>query len=146
MENRFNKKPLQFLLYSLSILPMLALLSCSSTPKYIKQLHVQFGLDIKKESVSVISENEKWGPNGDGFYLAKMTFKNESNIQELFKPQKFKPLPINEDLPVSEIHRELSDLQNGYYMLDVDKSDPRDFRILTFDLIKNEMIFYYQLY
>lgn len=134
-------------LYSiLSILIISMLFSCSLTPKYIKQLHAQFGLDVQKNAVSVISENEKWGPNGDGFYLAILSFKDTSEIQKLLKQGKFKSLPIKEDLSISEIHRELSNIQSGYYLLEVDKFDPGDFKIVTVDLVKNEMIFYYQLY
>jgi hypothetical protein len=128
------------------ILMLSMLFSCSLTPKYIKQLNMQFGLDVQKNAVSVISENEKWGPNGDGFYLAMLSFKDTSEVKKLLKQGKFRSLPIKEDLPISEIHRELSYLQKGYYLLEVDQSDSRDFRIVTFDLVKNEVIFYYQLY
>jgi hypothetical protein len=131
-------------LYIILIISML--FSCSLTPKYIKQLNAQFELDVQKNTVSIISENEKWGPNGDGYYLARLYFKDSSQVKKLLKQRKFKSLPIKEDLPISEIHRELSYLQNGYYLLEVDESDPRDFKIVTLDSGKNEMIFYYQLY
>lgn len=136
MENRF--------LYIILFTAML--FSCSLTPKYAKQLHIQFDLDISKDKISVIKEKEKWGPNGDGFYLAILSFKSKKEIQAILKQRKFNSLPIKENLPVNEIYRQLNNLQNGYYLFEVDQFDPGNFRIVTLDPLKNEMIFYYQLY
>ena len=119
---------------------------CSFKPKYVKQIYVQFGVIINKNTIKLNLENEKWFPNGDGFYLSLLTLKNSSEIEKILNQKKFVTLPIKEDLPVGEIYNKLKSLENGYYLLEVDKEDPRDFKILTLNTTNKEIIFYYQYY
>jgi hypothetical protein len=128
------------------ILIIFTFFSCSFKPKYLEQMNNQFSLNVKKESVSVIYEKETWGPNGDGFYVAKLSFKNRIDVQEILNQRNFNSLPIKEDLPISEIHQELNYLTKGFYLVRIDKNDPRDFEIVVIDSNNNELTFYYQLY
>lgn len=59
------------------------------------------------------------------------------------KAKNFKTLPIKESLPDSFINHYLSPSDTiGYYWLDIDKKDRRNYCIVVFNEVKSKLIIY----
>lgn len=113
-------------------------------PKYINQLKQQFGLVVNKKTVVLIYEKEEWLPNGDGYYFAEIAFNNNSDVKQLLSQRKFRELPIEEYVPISDFNNKLKEYEQGHYLLEIDKVKKTDFRIVLLDMTKNRLIIFYQ--
>ncbi len=114
------------------------------TPEKI--LLSQFGISLKGYNYSIISNNEQWDYNGDGYCLILFDFAR-------FEPQEFnslindnfKELPIDNEFDVNEIPELYLKSQDGYYIYQVEKEDSRNFRIFIINTKLKRGILYYQI-
>lgn len=106
----------------------------------------QFEINLKEYKYSVVYMDEQWDYNGDGHCLILFDFgqlkKEELNSLII---RNFKRLPIVDKIEVNEIPELYLNSENGYYMLQVEKEDPRDFKIFIIDNITKKAIMYYQI-
>jgi hypothetical protein len=122
------------------------MLSCSKeerTPYSITKALV--GLEIKKD-VSVIEYKDQWGSmTGDGvsFIIFKVQPNQLAEIKDSCKTKAFKALPIKESLPDNFINHYVSPSDTiGYYWLDIDKNDNRNYCIVVLSEVSNKLIVY----
>lgn len=120
--------------------------SCSKevrTPQSIAKALV--GLEVKK-NVSVIEFRDQWGSiTGDGVSLIVFKIKPNqlSEIIDNCKAKNFKTLPIKESLPDGFINHYLSPSDTvGYYWLDIDKRDRRNYCIVVLSEVNSKLIVY----
>jgi len=114
------------------------------TPEKI--LLSQFGVSLKGYDYSIISINEQWDYNGDGFCmiqfdLARFRSQDFNNIVN----SSFIKLPIENEIEASEIPELYLKSQTGYYRLETAKGDPRDFKIFIINTDTKKAILYYQI-
>lgn len=106
----------------------------------------QFGISLKEYNYSVISMKEQWDYNGDGYCLILFDFvqfkTEEFNSLTIHN---FKRLPIIDNIEVNEIPELYLKSEKGYYILQAEKEDPRDFKILIIDTKSKKGIMYYQI-
>jgi len=114
------------------------------TPEKI--LLCQFGVSLKEYNYSIISNVEQWDYNGDGycmilFDLTRLKTQDFNNIVN----HSFLKLPIDNYIEANEIPELYLKSQNGYYRLEIEKGDPRDFKIFIINTDTKIAILYYQI-
>ena len=87
---------------------------------------------------------DEWSPNGDGITLAKakLTDKELRDFLQQSIKKGCRSLPIKDSSPDLFFPEGVTDRMNGYYLLEQDKEDPRDFTLAIIDSHKMEMIVY----
>lgn len=115
-------------------------------PKYQRQLKDDFKIVVNKSETSIVNEKEQWDFNGDGFYLVELTFFSKETFKSLRQQRLFKRLPITEEIPVGNAYNYLKKATRGFYLIDIEDDDQRDFKIVVLDEETNHLFFYYQLY
>lgn len=134
-----------FILISLAIvLGCFYLVFLKRTPERI--LQNQFGISLKKYNYSTVSMKEQWDYNGDGYCLIIFDFTKlgAKELNSIIK-DKFKKMPINEELEVNEIPESYLKSRDGYYILQAEKEDSRNFKIFIINMNAKEGILYYQI-
>jgi|GEM_PF-1726943 len=106
----------------------------------------QFGISLKKYNYSVVSMQEQWDYNGDGYCLILFDLA-QFDTQEFNSliNDNFKKLPINDKIEVSEIPESYLKSQDGYYIFQVEEEDSRNFRIFIINTKLKKGILYYQI-
>lgn len=114
------------------------------TPEKI--LFEQFGFDLSDFNYNILYNKEEWSPNGDGYYIISIKFDEitQNNLKYL-KSSNLSLLPIKRVLTPNDIPQEWESKKNGYYKLLFFDSNVRNFKILIIDLIKEELLIYYQI-
>jgi len=124
----------------------ISLFSCSTeerTPQSITKALI--GLEIKKD-VSVVEFKDEWGSmTGDG--MSVIVFKLNTNqfesLKDSCKAKEFKVLPLRESLPDGYINHYLNPSDTiGYYRLEVDKKDDRNYCIVILSEVSKRLIVY----
>jgi len=109
----------------------------------LKVARLVSGLNIANETEFEMLEDD-WAPNGDGttYVKAKLTDKQLRELIEQAIQKKYENLPIK--VFSSDVHIPLNIIEGkqGYYLLEVDKDDPRDYTLTIIDSDKKEMIAY----
>src|SRR5690606_35734186 len=85
-----------------------------------------------------------WAPNGDGEVLVKGILTDEE-LRDLIQDAEtkdFKKLPIRVNLGSATIDDDLFERRNGFYKLEIDKDDPRDYYLTIIDVDRKELITY----
>ncbi|KAA9332742.1 hypothetical protein [Adhaeribacter soli] len=87
---------------------------------------------------------DDWAFNGDGttHVKAKLTDEQLNEILQQATDKNYKVLPVLEKYSEISIPEGIADMENGYYQLDIDKDDPRDYTLTIIDSDKKEMIVY----
>jgi hypothetical protein len=111
------------------------------TPRKIARLIS--GLSISRET-KLEKSIDIWAPNGDGEVLVKgiLTDQELSDLIEDAKMKDFKTLPIRVNLGSATIDDDLFERGNGFYKIEIDKDDPRDYYLTIIDVDKKELITY----
>jgi hypothetical protein len=106
----------------------------------------QFGISLKGYNYSIISHNEQWDYNGDGYCLILFDLA-QLDTQEFntLINDNFKELPIDNELEVNDIPEIYLKSQDGYYIFQVENEDSRDFRIFIINTKLKKGILYYQI-
>ena len=110
--------------------------------------HVLTNLSISKE-YKVDTFKDEWGPNGDGESLIIFSIpqQQESNLIQSCIGQDFKHLPIKEELPDNMIYNYLDKSDSlGYYFLNIDKSDNRNYKLFVVNQKNKKLIIYNVIY
>jgi len=122
------------------------LFSCSNeerTPQSITKALI--GLEIKKD-LSVIEFKDQWGSmTGDGmsFIVFKLDPNQYQDLKDSCKAKEFKVMPIRESLPDSYINHYLNPSDSiGYYWIDIDKKDDRNYCIVILTEASKRLIVY----
>ena len=110
------------------------------TPERI--LKQQFNISLKGFDYQVVTIEEQWNPNGDGYAYIVFKFNSltEDNIK-YFKLSGLKELPIleNNEIPDRFLY------EKGYYLFEKeDTNDVRDFKLFVVDIENNKAILYFQ--
>ena len=111
-----------------------------SPQRIIKQV---FEINLKEDNYNIKLFREQWDPNGDGYCLIIL-----SNIvlKNILVNGEIKSLPINlEQLPPTEISKELISSKSGIYQIKFHPNDGRNFDLFIYDSKKKEALFYYQV-
>lgn len=109
-----------------------------------------FGIDIHNLDYSVVQQNERWMPNGDGFYFAKLSFQIESVDLLLAQLQQKggKELPI--DAQYTSLHKLINSYKEdgccGLYIILIDTQDNRNYSALIFDEKTQELTVQIEVY
>lgn len=87
---------------------------------------------------------DDWALNGDGttHVKAKLTDKQLTELIRQATEQKYNALPVMEKSSELFIPEGIADMQKGYYKLEIDESDPRDYTLSIIDSDKKEMTVY----
>ena len=111
------------------------------TPKKVARL--VSGLKIP-EGIKFKMLQDDWAFNGDGttHVKAKLTDKQLTELVRQATEQKYSALPVLEESSELSIPEDFSDMENGYYNLEMDESDPRDYTLSIIDSDKKEMTVY----
>jgi len=89
---------------------------------------------------------EQWDYNGDGFCLIVFDFSQlGTQKNNVIINNNFKELPIVDKLEISEIPESYLRSRFGYYLLQKEKDDLRDFKIFIIDTELKKGILYYQI-
>jgi len=110
--------------------------------------HVLTGLSISKE-YKIETFKDEWSPNGDGESLIIFTIPKEqqSNLIQACKGKGSKKLPIKEELPDNLIYNYLDKSDSlGYYYLNIDKNDGRNYTLCVINQKDNKLIIYNVIY
>ena len=128
------------------ILVLISLFSCSNevrTPQSITKALI--GFEIKK-NINVIEFNDQWGSmTGDGmsFIVYKINTNQLQSLKDSCKAKDFKTLPIRESLPDGFINHYLNPSDTiGFYWLDIDKKDNRNYCIVILSEVSKRLIVY----
>jgi hypothetical protein len=128
------------------LLILISLISCTTeerTPQSITKALI--GLEINKD-VSVIEFKDQWGSmTGDGmsFIVFKLNTNQIQSLKDRCRAKEFKALPIKESLPDGYINHYLNPFDTiGYYWLDVDKKDYRNYCIVILCEVSKRLIVY----
>lgn len=109
----------------------------------IKVARLVSGLKIP-EGIKFEMLQDDWALNGDGttHVKAKLTDKQLSEFVRQATEQKYNALPVQEKSSELFIPEGIADMENGYYKLEIDESDPRDYTLSIIDSDKKEMTVY----
>lgn len=128
------------------LLGLISLFSCTSeerTPQSITKALI--GLEIKKD-VSVVDFKDQWGSmTGDGmtFIVFRLNPNQLQSLKDSCKAKKFKALPLRYSLPDGYINHYLNPSDTiGYYRLEVDKKDDRNYCIVILSEVSKRLIVY----
>lgn len=106
-----------------------------------------------KVSKSLIVEQfqDDWAnnPGGDGgsFILFSFQESEKKKLEDACKVNNYKLLPIKDTLPNDVIYKYIKkENQSGFYKLEKDKNDERNYQIIVLNLLENELIVYNVIY
>jgi hypothetical protein len=102
------------------------------------------GYNIPK-GLTVEQFKDEWNPNGDGESLIIFNVRpeQEQELENKCIEKKYDPLPIKKDLPDNLIYNYLGKSDSlGYYTLNIEKKDKRNYSIVIFNLKKHRLIVY----
>ncbi|GIV28660.1 MAG: hypothetical protein N3F62_08070 [Bacteroidia bacterium] len=102
-------------------------------------------------SLTVEQFQDNWinNPGGDGelFILFSFQESEKENLVTACKMNNYKPLPINDTLPDNFIYRYIKkENQSGFYKLEKDREDKRNYQITILNLQENKLIIYTVIY
>ena len=135
------KKSYYILFLGLVLLPLAYLIFPNQLPPRtpLKVARLISGLEISKE-IEVEMIQDDWALNGDGttYVKARLTDRELSELirQATHKDYKSLPLP-HKNIPVG-----IADGINGYYFLELNKDDSRDYTLTVIDSDKKEITVY----
>ena len=111
------------------------------TPRKIARLIS--GLSISRET-KLEKSIDIWELNGDGKVLVKgfLTDEELTDLIQDAKTRDFKTLPTRINFGSPTIDNGLLERQNGFYKIEIDKDDPRDYHLTIIDVDKKELITY----
>lgn len=98
----------------------------------------------------VVTFEDEWGLfPGDGYSLVIMKLSPgvERDLQRQCVKKHYSKLPIKEILPDDTIYDYIDkNDSSGYYLLDIEEEDNRNYTLVILDLSNDELIVYYVLY
>ena len=96
------------------------------------------------EGINFEMLQDDWAFNGDGttHVKAKLTDKQLSGLVRQATERNYSTLPVLEKSSELFIPEGIADMENGYYKLEIDENDPRDYTITIIDTDKKEMTVY----
>ena len=123
--------------------------SCTTLEGRIKTILKDAGVDARNIEFSIVEKTEQWCPNGDGFFLARLSFPSASDVDK-FRREMIgngaKPLPVRKKDRYVGVSSDILDLENGWYIVEADIPDNKsrefsdNFGYLIFDENTNEAI------
>ena len=132
----------------LLVISVFVVSSCS-LQRRIERILEGFGVNARNIEFSIVEKTEQWCPNGDGFFLARLSFPSASEVDK-FRREMIgngaKPLPVRKKDRYVGVSSDILDLENGWYIVEADNPDnkPNDFvdnfGYLIFDENTNEAI------
>lgn len=92
-----------------------------------------------------IEETNEWYPNGDGYYLARFLFEDKKSLKDiksqLLAISNINELPFGDEIIDGLIFEYLEDEDEGLYLLNFNRKDPRDIKLIVFNETRKEIIF-----
>ena len=101
-------------------------------------------IEISKE-YKVETFKDEWAPNGDGesLIIFSVPKQQELKLVQSCIRQGFKQLPVKEELPDNMIYNYLDKSDTlGYYSLDIDKTDNRNYTLFVVTRKSKKLIIY----
>lgn len=138
------KRKILIVIITVLIFTIIYVMFIKRTPEKI--LKQQFNIDLSNFNYSVISFQEEWGDNGDGF--CQIVFNLEEitpNNLDYLKSINAKSLPIVERTSPNELAWEYLNAKNGLYLYDVSSDDIRNFKLFIVDTNNKKAVLYYQI-
>lgn len=115
----------------------------------IERILKELGVNARNIEFSIVEKTEQWCPNGDGEFVARLSFPSASEVDK-FRREMIgngaKPLPVREKDHYIGVRSDILDYENGWYIVQVDNPDNKsrefidDFTYLIFDENTNEAI------
>lgn len=138
------KRKILIVITTVLIFAIVYIMFIKRTPEKI--LKQQFNIDLSDFNYSVMSFQEEWGDNGDGFCqivfnLEKIT----SNNLDYLKSMNTKTLPIIEKLSPNELDWNYLNSKNGFYLYNASSDDIRNFKLFIIDIKNKKAVLYYQI-
>ena len=135
------KKSYYILFLGLVLLPLAYLIFPNQLPPRtpLKVARLISGLEISKE-IEVEMIQDDWALNGDGttYVKARLTDRELSELIRQATQKDYKSLPLpHKNIPVG-----IADGINGYYFLELNKDDSRDYTLTVIDSDKKEITVY----
>ncbi|MGD1961871.1 MAG: hypothetical protein ACFB2Y_23655 [Fulvivirga sp.] len=118
-------------------------LSCSSQNIEQEKTELLSAIELP-EDLYPIESLEEWYPNGDGYFLARYELEGaifESAKSQIKKVEKINNLPFGDEIIDDLIFDYVEEDDNGYYLLNYNRNDPRDIKMIVLNETKNELIF-----
>jgi hypothetical protein len=110
--------------------------------------HVLTNINISKD-YKLDTYKDEWAPNGDGESLIIFSIpkQQEPNLIQSCIGHGFRKLPIKEELPDNTIYNYLDKSDSlGYYFLNIDKSDNRNYKLFVVNQKNKKLIIYNVIY
>ncbi len=130
------------------VVSMLSLVLClSSCQDRIDHICSGFGINLQQIEYKVVEKTEKWYPNGDGelFILLSFPTAQDSELNDI-SSQMSDSGAI--EMPMLKQHKKIMSgkgigyvrgLDSGLYLIDIDKSDPRNYSLIVYSETKKEL-------
>lgn len=112
------------------------------TPYTISEIFT--GYKIPK-TLSIVQFKDEWNQNGDGesFIIFTIPSKEQLKLENNCIQKQYDKLPIKEDLPDNFIYNYINKTDSlGYYHLNVDKSDNRNYSVVILNLNEHKLLIY----
>lgn len=119
----------------------------SSCQDRIDQICSGFGINLQQIEYNVVEKTEKWYPNGDGelFVRLSLSTSQDGELDDI-SSQMSDSGAI--EMPMLKQHEKIMSgkgigyvrgLDSGLYLMDIDKSDPRNYSLIVYSETKREL-------
>lgn len=107
-----------------------------------------FGVNLQRIHFKVVEKAENWYPNGDGEFFVRLSLssaqedelKNLLNQMNVSGAIKMPMLSQHEKLMSGKGAKYVKNLDTGLYLIDVDKSDSRNYSLIIYNEAKKELV------
>ena len=145
-QTRISYKKIYAILLGVSVF---VVSSCTTLEGRIETILKDAGVDARNIEFSIVEKTEQWCPNGDGFFLARLSFPSASEVDK-FRREMIgngaKPLPVRKKDHYVGVRFNILDYENGWYIVQVREPNNKspdfvdNFGYLIFDENTNEAI------
>lgn len=124
---------------------VLCLCSCQER---VSRICSSFGINLQQVQYQVVEKTENWYPNVDGELFVRLSFASTQEDELNYISSQMKTSGAIE-MPILTQHEKLisgkgtnyvKSLDTGLYLLDVDKSDPRNYSLIIYNKAKKELV------
>lgn len=121
---------------------------CCSCQDRAGRIYAHFGVNLPRGHYEVVEKTDQWCPNGDGEFFVRLSMASaqESELNDLISQMLRSGA---EELPMSNGHatllsgeslRYVQNLESGFYLIDVDKNDSRNYSLVVYNEKDEELI------
>ena len=125
----------------------LALCFCSCQDR-VGRICDRFGINLQRIHYKVVEKTDNWYPNSDGEFFVRLSFPlalkeelNDVSNQMKNAGAIAMPMLVQHSKRISGKNAQfVKNLDTGLYLIDVDKSDSRNYTIIVFDEVRKELV------